>query len=221
MKSTRRILLLLLLISGAFCHAQSFHLKAGVALTKMKIANNNGLISEDYLYRIGGCHGLDFRVAEFEMGSLWTGLTYASKGYRRFTDVHFNGTQNVYRAISLNLRYLEIPIFARIDKTINETTFFGLFGVYNGLSIFGKFTYKEYTEGGTFIKEKVVEVAFGDDPYDFRLLNLGALIGAGFEFRTFMFECAYDFGISQVDNLTANDLSYRNRGFRFSIGSTF
>ena len=196
--------------------AQSFKIKGGLNLAKVKIVDDGELFSNELRANIG--YHLGF-LGEFDLTesfSVETGLLFDKRGSDFSSLDEFESLEQ-----KVELNYLTIPLALKGTLELNdEFRLFGNLGSYLAMGLSGEFEEKyTYFDSGT-IEEDNYAIEWGnDEEEDFlKRLDFGLTFGAGIEISEFEIGVSYDLGLANI--VTDGDEDYRvnNRLLRISVG---
>jgi len=95
-----------------------------------------------------------------------------------------------------------------------------MLGPYIGMGLKGKYITKKTSNGATKIIKKNVEWG-RNRKSDLKRLDYGINIGVGVELNTIQISASYQYGLSNVMNISSGSLKVKNRSAQISIAYKF
>ncbi len=214
-----KLVLITLLFAGLVgrdSFAQSFIVNAGFSLAEVK-EKADGALALDYDMKPGFHAGISAELPVNAWLSFVPGLLYSNKGAK--IDQTFFGAKIKG---NFNLHYLDIPLTVKASGRLgDDAKVFGVLGPYVGLGLAGKV--KGQTDDGQGgVESSSEKVSWGTSEDDqLKRLEMGATIGAGVEYKSYLISINYDYGISNIAPSNPDNGSARNRVLCLTLGYRF
>lgn len=209
----KKLLVIIILLFTFFIpvsNGQTISIKGGLNISEIYEKYRELVREYEVLHGPHIAMNVDFKILNklyFE-----SGLKLSEKGYRIFGDDYL--FKDHITGFKVSLYYLEVPfVIKKVNQISSKTNQYFLFGAYFGIGISGK-TKVTYSDSG---KEKVesTKISWGKD---LNSGDMGARIGIGWEFGTFITEISYEFGLVNILPDTWEHQKHKNMSLSVSIG---
>lgn len=221
-------------------NAQSLNFKAGLNLSKIEYFEGNEKLTQNYSYQSDGYTEKrnyemlpGFHVGtsyEFNIGrffSIEPGVSFSTKGLKQvyfdeYIDVNYQGRSEMTYTTRTN--NIEIPILFHGIIPAGQVNIYATLGGYVGLGLSGKNLYhiegesNDYGSIHSFSSEESESVEFSESG-GMKRFDFGALGGVGLEYKGFLVEANYNFGLANLYGETFKDKDRaHNRVISISLG---
>lgn len=214
MKRLQIILVIgLLIISSSSIFAQKIGIKGGMNISKIKSEDNMETYGSDKNSKLGFNVGISTEFSLSQKFAIESGIILDSKGFKVESET-FSGL-NITAVKTLNLYYIDIPINAKYTVFDSSIKAFITAGPYIGIGLWGNSIIETEYKGETTSKEKDIEWGEDDNP---NRLDYGLNIGLGAEYKSFIFNVNYSYGLADLSPNPSNGLDVTNRVFSLSVG---
>lgn len=200
--------------------AQTIGVKAGMNMMSMKMIWYNGLNFKDQEFKAGANLGV---TAEFPLKdhlSLETGLIISQKGMK-FKHEQIYQTFTSHEELEFSMLYIDIPLTAKGSIQLDNLKFYGLFGPYLGIGHSGEIYFQSDVAGS---ESDITTSIWGDKNSNYDRLEVGWIIGAGYQFKKLEIGVQYDLGLSNIVKEDESEAVMKNRVFeicfRYKVYST-
>lgn len=183
-----------------FFSMQSFGQRIGVkgGLNLSNMLEKNDFETVNNLVKPGFHLGAIINLPLFDMISLEPGIQLTVKGDRSESGSVKHRT---------NLTYIEFPVLAKFSYKVSDISVIGIAGPTVGIGLSGRFVTKDDNN------KDITKVDWGNDKNqdDYKRPDLGILIGAGIEMKSFQFTISYNIGLINIDSNTDLGNKVKNR----------
>lgn len=182
----------------------SFGVKAGLNFSNFKVDADGYSVSPKSIAGINLGVYADYNFSD--LLALESGLTFEQKGCK--VDEHgYKSTDKI--------NYLTLPINLRANIAVGDNNLYFLAGPTFGIGLSGK--WEEEDDGDK--DDGSIKFGTGEDD-DYKRMNVGFLIGAGFELPNNLgVRLTYDLGISNIDSDGKSE--YKVKANAFGIAVTY
>lgn len=215
----KKIALILLLASTVItASAQiSFNVKGGLNLSRYM-----GEDTSNSNIKPGVKIGLGMEYQFNELFSIQPSLYFSQKGSKSSLEKiehNYSSTTELYKKISINQMYLELPINAQFRFKIDRNTnFFVAAGPYFAYGVGGKM--KERVEqiknSNSSVTNNKID-SFSENGANIRPFDMGLNLGFGVEYNSFI--AGIDSGLGFIN--LQDDVDMKNMNFSFMVGYKF
>ncbi len=201
--------------------AQSIAIKGGLNLSNMVIKDSDFDTKDFSRFKTGYHAGVVGNIPFGNGLSLETGLLFSTKGLKvDLSDLVNDSFTEVSYTSQIDLNYLDIPIAIRKTIDLPVVDIYFKAGGYLSAGLSGD----AITRVNDLVSNEVIEipedVPWGEDG-GYKRLDGGATVGLGVEIKSILIEASYDFGLTNISNVTANDTEVKNRVVKLSVGYVF
>jgi len=203
----------LLSISSTSLFAQKIGIKGGMNISKIQSEDNMETYGSNRNNKLGLNIGISTEFSLNKTFAIESGIIFDSKGFKVESQTFVGG--NITAVNTLNLYYIDIPINAKYTIFDSSIKAFITAGPYIGIGLWGKNIVKVEHEGETKSVEKDIEWGEDDNP---NRLDYGLNIGLGAEYKSFIFNVNYSYGLADLSPNPSNGLDVTNRVFSLSFG---
>ncbi|MGB5990432.1 MAG: porin family protein [Marinifilaceae bacterium] len=203
----------LLSISSTSLFAQKIGIKGGMNISKIQSEDNMETYGSNRNNKLGLNIGISTEFSLNKKFAIESGMIFDSKGFKVESQTFFGG--NMTAVNTLNLYYIDIPINAKYTIFDSSIKAFITAGPYIGIGLWGKNIVKVELEEKTESVEKDIEWGEDDNP---NRLDYGLNIGLGAEYKSFIFNVNYSYGLADLSPNPSNGLDVTNRVFSLSFG---
>ena len=191
-------------------------LKGGLNFSTMLEASDLNTFSDVYKYNTGYNIGLVVSTpATIAVGGE-SGIYLNTRGYKIDSGDDVNGVVG-----SVNTLWLEIPFKATKSIEFGPLTLFASAGVSGSLGLSGTMNLDVTVLGVTTPSEE--DIVWGTNPDDADLVRIdyGAVASAGLEFKSFVIDLGYYYGLANISPYTEDGYIISSRYFSISLGYLF
>ena len=218
-KLTKIIIVAFIVLTNQTMNAQTFGIKGGFNLATLVELDQQYIYSINYSnnpgFHVGVSLDLPFsKFFSFEPALLFT--TNGTKYEVSESGVTYSGKANLY--------YIDVPLNLKLgiklDRRGKNKLFFSA-GPYIGYGIMGKKEATFETAGQSESTSEDINWGSDADEDNFKHLDYGMCMGAGFEIGALSLGASYNFGIANISAYQENGLIAQNRVIQISVGYLF
>lgn len=202
-------LLFSLMAASGSLNAQTIGLKAGMNMMSMKMIWYNGLDFKNQEFKAGANLGITAEFPLKDQLSLETGLVISQKGMK-FKHEQIYQTFTSHEELEFSMLYIDIPLTAKGSIQLDNLKFYGLFGPYLGMGHTGEISIHSDAVGS---EEDITAKMWGDQNSYYDRLEVGMIIGAGYQFKKLDIGIQYDLGLSNIVKEDDSEAVMKNRVF--------
>ena len=191
-------------------------MKGGLNFSNMLEASDFNTFSDVYKYSTGYNIGLAVSTPATSVVGGESGIYLNTRGYKINSGDDVNGVVG-----SVNTLWLEIPFKATKSMELGPLTLFASGGVSGSLGLSGTMDLDVTVLGLTTSSED--DIVWGTDPDDADLVRIdyGAVASAGLEFKSFVLELGYYYGLANISPYIEDGYVISSRYFSISLGYLF
>jgi hypothetical protein len=214
---------LLLILSTVFAltftsesFAQKFFTKAGLNYSSQLFKSDIKSYGEGISWKPGFSLGVTASIPITKILSLETGLSLQNKGYKQ--NQKQGGALDVTDVKNIvNLYYLELPLDAKVLINIGKMNFFGVFGPYIGMGLWGKTKGNYLFRGEPMTENKNINWGSNSVTDNYTRLDFGLNAGVGIEYKSFQIGLGYGLGLLNISPNTSAGQKINNKAINIYL----
>ena len=180
---------LLLLVANV--EAQRIGIKGGISLSNADVVFADLARTTDNI--TGMQVGIIGEAKLFPAIYVNSGLLFTQKGFS-------NNVTTPIASGHIRINYLEVPLNLEFKVDVGPVALFAQAGPYVAYGINAKNVFEDSSM-------EPVKIEFGDNIYDLKRLDYGASIGAGVEMSVLQIGANYSFGMDNISNIEAIEIT--------------